>query len=639
MSERPTRSMRGQDRESTSRSAGAVVAGGAILLAAAAVGALVVSFASYTRVKHRLDSFASDHDASLTRHRFSIVVWELRAASLVLLVAAVAVVLTRGRLAGSLSFLSRSVKRTASQAWRGVLTTVRGESRWHLATLGVIVVTAVLLRLDFLFQPMRYDEAGTYIHYASEPIYVGLSTYTAPNNHLFHTLLVHLSTSVFGSAPWAIRLPAFVAGVLVVPASYVAARALYGRDCALLTAALVAASSRLVEYSTNARGYTLITLIFVLMLGLAVRLTVDPEPGAWLAFAVLAALGLWTVPTMLYAIAVVVAWLVATILLQGERRLLRTRLVPSLGGATALTLLLYSPALVSSGPHALLSNDFVTPRGLSATARALPRSFWNTVAGWHRDIPIVAAVLLALAFFTALVLHKHVSRFRLAPALGAIVIVPMVLAQRVVPYDRVWLFLIPLYLMTAAAGLLLPARHLVSRRHGAAAVAAVAVVVCASLSGVAVASRSVAHSEDTSTFRDAPQVASFLKQTLRPGDRVLVSPPADLILEYYLRRAGLDTGRLLYTDFPAKRLFAVVKEGPRDYRLPEVIDQHLLPRQSRSLVPAVISRFPHTLVYRLFRASRLRFIPSAPAIVPRPSTVRPSATVSSPGSLFANRPL
>jgi hypothetical protein len=573
-----------------------------VALLAAAGLALAVSFASYGQVKHRLDAFASDHDASLSRHRFAIVTWELRTVGALLLLAAGAAFLSRPRLVDALARLFASVGRAASSCRGTAGTALRLESRAHVGALLLIVTSGLLVRLDFLFQPMRYDESGTYVHYASEPFYIGLSAYTAPNNHLFHTLLVHVTTVLLGDAPWAIRLPAFVAGVLLVPAAYLAGRLLYGRHAALLAAALVAASSRLVEYSTNARGYTLLTLAFVLLLALATVLARSDEPADWLAFAVLAALGLWTVPTMLYALALVVAWLIATILDERTRiHLLATRLLPSLAGTALLTLVLYAPAILSSGPHALLRNDFVRPRGLASTARALPRSGWETVSGWNRDLPLAPAIVLALAFALTVVRHRRVSSFRFAPALASIVVVPIVIVQRVVPYDRVWLFLLPLYLITAAAGLVGVAARVRLRRWFPPAVAVVAVACAAGLAAREASTRSVYFSEDTSTFRDAPRVASFLERTLRPGDRVLVSPPADLILEYYLGTAGLDTGRLLYTDFRARRLFAVVKQGPRDYSLSEVIRQHLARRESRGLRPIPIRRYPHAVVYRLVR--------------------------------------
>lgn len=88
-----------------------------------------------------------------------------------------------------------------------------------------------------------------------------------------------------------IRLPAFIAGVLVVPASYLAARVLYNKRAALLAAALVASSSYLVEYSANARGYSMICLFFMLLPALAAYIIRTWSPGVWLPFAVLSVMG------------------------------------------------------------------------------------------------------------------------------------------------------------------------------------------------------------------------------------------------------------------------------------------------------------------------------------------------------------
>ena len=49
------------------------------------------------------------------------------------------------------------------------------EDRLHLASLAAIGVLGVALRLLFLSQPMRYDEAYTYNNFASGPLYIGLA--------------------------------------------------------------------------------------------------------------------------------------------------------------------------------------------------------------------------------------------------------------------------------------------------------------------------------------------------------------------------------------------------------------------------------------------------------------------------------
>lgn len=575
----------------------------ALVLAAAAALLIAVSFLSYATVKHRLDLYASDHDANFSRGRYDTVVWQLRALAALLCAAAAAVHLSRRRLARASRMLLRSAAADTSAAVRVVRRTVAAESRVHLGSLVAIVAAGVLVRIDFLFQPMRYDEAGTYVHYASRPLYVGLTTYTAPNNHLLNTALVHVTTAVLGNHPWAIRLPAFLAGILLVPATYLAARALYGAGTAVLAAALVATSSTLIEYSTNARGYMGVALAFVLLLALGAHLLETRSPAAWSLFAILAAAGLYTIPTMLYALGSVVVWLAVSLVTAGDGQMVRTRLAPALLGAAALTLVLYAPVVAVSGVHSLVDNSFVAPRSWSYFAGHLPSSLGGTFGRWHRDQPLPLWILLAIGFVAGTAFHRKLGRAAFPPVVGAIVFIPPVLvAQHVVPFERVWLFLLPLYFMTAAAGLIHLCRRLSLRsRHAGAVVALLAAGVAAGLAGEAAASRAVSHSEDTSTFRAAPEVAAFLAQTVKPGDRVLVSPPADLILEYYLDARGLDAGRLLYTDFRATRTFVVVKEGPREYTLPQVIGRHLDAATARRLRPVLVRRYPHARIYVLVR--------------------------------------
>src|SRR5207245_4620972 len=60
------------------------------------------------------------------------------------------------------------------------------------------------------------------IYYASHPLSVALTIYGSPNNHILHSLLMHFAYRMFGSAEWALRLPALLAGIAIVPLTYVA---------------------------------------------------------------------------------------------------------------------------------------------------------------------------------------------------------------------------------------------------------------------------------------------------------------------------------------------------------------------------------------------------------------------------------
>jgi len=155
---------------------------------------------------------------------------------------------------------------------------------------------------------MDYDESFTCLYYASRPLSAGISDYSLPNNHLFHTLLVHLSTQLLGNHPWTVRLRAFRAGVALVPATCFWIRRVFNGSAALLAAALVASSEPLVAYSTNARGYALLGLFFVLAFTFAARAIDANRPADWIVFVVVSTAGFYAIPTMVYGFGSIALW-------------------------------------------------------------------------------------------------------------------------------------------------------------------------------------------------------------------------------------------------------------------------------------------------------------------------------------------
>ena len=82
--------------------------------------------------------------------------------------------------------------------------TARPVPFWTLPLI-VLVAIGALLRLYYLRQPMRYDESVTYLYFASQSWTTVVSSYTYPNNHVFHSLLVKAFATVLGDDPWVLR--------------------------------------------------------------------------------------------------------------------------------------------------------------------------------------------------------------------------------------------------------------------------------------------------------------------------------------------------------------------------------------------------------------------------------------------------
>jgi uncharacterized membrane protein len=477
----------------------------------------------------------------------------------------------------------------------------KNESRWHQLALGLCIIVGVFLRLQYLYQPIRTDEALTYMQFASKPLYLALSDYAAPNNHLLHTLLVHLSTRLFGSVEWAIRLPALIAGILVIPSTYIAIRALYNKHAALLAAALIAASSVMIEYSTNARGYTLQTVLFLLCLTLGQHLIRSPNRAAWGLFSFGAALGFYTIPTFLYAYGALMLWLLANIALSntGENRSQQVKRLILSGIATiVLTMLAFAPAVLVSGFGAITGNIYVEPQPLSVFLQQLPASLAETWAKWHTDMPVWFTFILVLGVLVGLVQHRQNAQHAVPFVLAVLVwCIPLLLIQRVIPFTRVWLYFLPVYIGMAGAGLLaLPLKAEIQKR-----ILTLIPLIASSLVlwlGLLVAqSQSPYWSTETGTFRDAEIVTQYLRDELplQPDDKVLYVHPSGESLMYYFGRYDVPLDHL-ERDYIEHRQFIVVLNTEYPQTLESVFGHSGI--QFGAYRFTLLKQFPLAEVYR-----------------------------------------
>ncbi len=329
------------------------------------------------------------------------------------------------------------------------------------ATLIYLLLLSALgafLRFLWLDAPVQYDEAYTAIAFASRPVRALISDYHLPNNHVFHTLLVHFSLRLFGVHPWSLRMPVYLAGILLIPLGYLSARALYSRPVARLSAAFIAVSHPLILYAANARGYTLIALFTLAGLLLAAYILRHDSLPAWFGLAVIGALGAWTVPIMLYPFGMILAWLFLGWLLGDAGRPRPGAFLVFLIACAFLTLagalFLYLPILLNNGPQVLIGNRWVSPLPWDILAEELPARLRNTWQEWHTNLPALLAWSSNVCLGVALLAGGKQRRFR-SPLWAAILIgiLPILLIQRVAPIAKVWLFAQPLWLMGVAVGL------------------------------------------------------------------------------------------------------------------------------------------------------------------------------------------
>ena len=445
------------------------------------------------------------------------------------------------------------------------------KDRLHIVLfLGGITLIGLTLRLLDINKSIAYDEAYTFIHFASRPFKHILADYSAPNNHIFHTILVGISYRLFGGQAWALRLPAFMAGVLLIPAMYIAARRFFSEHQALAAAGLVAVIPLFINYSVNGRGYTMLVLFALLLTNFAGILVTRKSNAALIAYILTAALGFYTIPIFLYPMAGISLWVVVTYLFSPapwSERLRKLRVF--LGAcllAGLLTLILYSPVILfGSGLSSIISNEIVRSLSWSTFLENLdPRLLkaWNK---WMIGIGPTFEVVFLGGFLVSALFYRKVSSQKLFLPLQVFLVLAvaiLLVMQRVSPLPRIWIFLEAFYLMFASAGLI----WLISVTLRATAGAAfterilsltIPLVFLAVFSNMLIARAQNPVFQDRDLLPEA-YAAEYLAAHLQPEDTIVATGPVDIQTAYYLNLHGIPFDRFYKRDHPVEIQNALV---------------------------------------------------------------------------------
>ena len=424
-----------------------------------------------------------------------------------------------------------------------------------------LILVGVALRASLLLRPITYDEAFAYVEFATQPLGKLLSDYRDPANQLLHTLLTKFSTGLFGVGRVQLRLPAFVAGVLVMPLFYIFVRAMFNRYIALMALALVAASGPLVEYSALARGFSMGWLCFVTALVLGRHMIKENNAVSAVAIGVVCALGMWAVPTMAYAALLIYWWMLFSLTAQYEntvQKRIMTWLL-SLVVFVVVTGLVYMPVILEHGFDQLLHHRTVAEQGwyyfkLHHQDRAF--DLWayliDSSSVWIA-VPGIIGMLYA-AFIS--------SKFRFlafAMLLGAM---PLVFVQTIIGPPQVWLYALFIFHLSTAIAVFYLLKFLqeklftrLGKRTRTAASALVLLVLFASL-GMPMAW------ERSSGMPEARTCVAYAVRELTTGDKLFVQHPWDWPVKFSAIELGLSFDML--TGTPAPNVKVLVACSPID---------------------------------------------------------------------------
>jgi uncharacterized membrane protein len=156
-----------------------------------------------------------------------------------------------------------------------------------------ITVIAALLRILFLSENgFWHDEILSVQRAQMNDEDFGNLIWGFPNMAFYYWLLHHWIA--LGDSEFAVRMLSVVAGVAAVIATYFLGARLFGPRVGVISAALLAINAFHIQYSQEARSYSVVVLLLTLSSLFLVRSIQRPYWGNWMVYAVLTILSVFT---------------------------------------------------------------------------------------------------------------------------------------------------------------------------------------------------------------------------------------------------------------------------------------------------------------------------------------------------------
>lgn len=272
-------------------------------------------------------------------------------------------------------------------------------------------------------------------------------------------LLEYGVVQIWGATEFALRLPSALAGVLTIPLVYVIGSVIANRRVGAWAALLLAVSTFHIRYSQEARGYA-VQVMWAAVATACLLLAVKRQQWRWwIGFGVSSALGAYTLFGAFLVVLSQVVYVGLLIMTRwiGRRQTWRDlrRLLIGLGAGLAVTAIVYSPyigpaidgVLVNVGPEARQGAWFGVPLSDWASAGYLAFGYGDalTAAG----LGGLALIGLAAGFVRR---NASAVLWPVSGSLAPLLAINLAGISRA-PLPKYVLFILPVYLLAAALGL------------------------------------------------------------------------------------------------------------------------------------------------------------------------------------------
>lgn len=255
--------------------------------------------------------------------------------------------------------------------------------------------------------PILIDEAFSYVFLIDRGTLVTASFYPGPNNHIAFLLLCQLADNLGLEPDIVLRFTALAVAFFTLISLYLVLRYWLGFRAAIFAIVIWGFSLWGGYFASHARGYMLQQTAIIFCMS---ALVISEIKWSKHIFIISSIIGFYTIPTFLLPF-------IPIFLFYFYTQISKKRSAPSVGldllKIIGITLVLYLPVLILSGPELLFANEWVAAEKSPDFWRDILATLWLSYNDAHY-FEVWAAVMMLLAFLGLMLSCLAFSR-QLAP--------------------------------------------------------------------------------------------------------------------------------------------------------------------------------------------------------------------------------
>lgn len=317
--------------------------------------------------------------------------------------------------------------------------------RDEVIAFSLITLFSVLLKLWYYFKvPFLVDEAFSYVYFVSKGLPVTASYYPAPNNHILSNLLSCLVQLFTDNALLIMRLPSFIFSILLGAVLFLFYKKHFSFFTAITAYLFYSLSFEMNFYAVQGRGYLLLAMCVFILTIVCFKYTIAQKAAYVWIFIFISIAGFYTIPTFLYPFVASMIFLHIYFFLNKNIGPL-FKIYAASCVVLAGVLLLYAPVFLVSGVSSVVSNSWVKPLEFNNWIEEIP-SYLSRSTDWLLNIETGGVFFLLFIMTCNAFIHtKRSARvFQLLSLIHLVVPLILIGVQRVLPFFRIWVYLIPI---------------------------------------------------------------------------------------------------------------------------------------------------------------------------------------------------